>query len=125
MENIIFVNNTPYPVIVETWMKTGLYGLSQLREIIVSEYQEIQLYSLTGEWYITSMFTNNEMANKWKIQNLPLTHIGKFRSSPCARGDYHWMNIDKYFDMFYDKKTQKIHFYVENLLTKDHDCKVP
>jgi hypothetical protein len=71
------------------------------------------------------MFTNKEMANKWKIHNLPLTQIGKFRSSPCARGDYYWMNIDKYFDMFYDKKTNKMHFFVKNVLVKENACVFP
>jgi len=30
------------------------------------------------------------------------TQIGKFRDKPCAKGDYVWMNTDK-FQIIYDK----------------------
>jgi len=136
MEYITFVNDTPFPVIVETWENFGKHGLSRMVNVTVNEYQELNciflpknmdsftfipeeslnvLYSITGEWHINSFFTNSEISDKWKKHKLPQTVIGKFRSSPCMSGNYSWMFIDKYFNMFYDKKNKKIHFFLKPL----------
>ena len=41
MEYITFVNDTPFPVIVETWENFGIHGLSRMVDVIVNEYQEL------------------------------------------------------------------------------------
>ena len=162
MEYITFVNDTPLPVIVETWNNTGVQGLSRMTNITVNEYQELDciflpentisstlrsakitntfaegdvdpkshsnrnvIYSITGEWYINSLFTNNEILDKWKKHNLPQTMFGKFRSSPCIRGNYCWMFTDKNFNMFFDSKNKKIHFYVKPDKVNENECGSP
>lgn len=157
MEYITFVNDTPFPVVVETWRNRGVYGLSELSGETVKEYQELRcmfgsdttfhltsrgtenpykfaegnreaintLYSITGEWYIHSLFTEKEISKQWKKHKLPQTNIAKFRSSPCARGDYFWMNIENHFNMYYNETNKKLHFFLTPKVTREDERLTP
>lgn len=132
---------------VETWKSNGIYGLSELTGITVNEYQEIKcvylpepgvyntkgnvtpqevtLYSITGEWYINSLFTNQDISTLWKTHNLPQTEIAKFRTSPCAMGDYFWMNIENHFNMYYNKIEKKLYFFLVAKVAKEQESHTP
>ena len=48
-----------------------------------------------GEWHLDSMFYNDEDSKIWKDRGLQKYHVvGKFRSDPCALGNYSWMEFD-------------------------------
>ena len=151
MQYITFVNNTPFPVMVETWKSNGIYGLSELSGVIVNEYHEIKciylpdpclysinsptttavnpkeltLYSITGEWYINSLFTDPDISARWKTHKLPQTEIAKFRTSPCASGDYFWMNIENHFNMYYNKMEKKLYFFHVPKVMKEQESHTP
>lgn len=140
---------------VETWKSNGIYGLSELTGITVNEYQEVKciylpdprlypmnvttktttnetvtppettLYSITGEWYINSLFTDQDISARWKTHKLPQTEIAKFRTSPCASGEYFWMNIENYFNMYYNKTEKKLYFFLVPKVVKEQESHIP
>ena len=64
--------------------------------------EEIILYSNTEEWYLNTYFYDSNLIKKWNDKNLKIgEEIGKFRSSPCIKGKYSWMNNDL-FDLIYN-----------------------
>lgn len=95
IQYIYFYNNTALPVIVEGWENRGS-GLSTLVSTKVEPYQQIIVYSTTGEWYMNSMFYNKEDQDLWKgLEKYNI--IGKFRSKPCASRNYSWLEYDEPF----------------------------
>ena len=99
-----FINNSGLPVNIETW-QSKLRGLETMESVLVKSGEKIVLPSTTDEWYIET-YLNKELADEWKAAGLrPGYRIGKFRSKPCASGDYSWMDEDK-FDIIYDKKNR-------------------
>lgn len=88
-EYIRFQNNTDLPIIVD-----GFQG-GRMKEVRVGPGEEVVLYSTVGEWHLDSMFQNDEDRKTWEDQGLQKYHIvGKFRSDPCALGNYSWMEYD-------------------------------
>jgi hypothetical protein len=112
--SVVLVNNSHLPFIIETWMSIlndELCGISVLESIIINKYEEITLYSLTGDWYISSLFTDETIKQIWQTNNLPLTTIGKFRSLPCISGNYSWINFD-YINVNFNSIEQKMYISV-------------
>jgi hypothetical protein len=99
IKTIEFYNSTIFPILVEGWKR------SQLGEQYVYPNEICSVYSESGEWYINKMFCSEhaDARDFWKKMGYDkLEHyLGKFRSEPCARGDYSWMDCDE-FDAVYD-----------------------
>jgi hypothetical protein len=88
-EHIKFLNNTDLPINVYGFQNGVWAGLT------VRPSEEVVLYSTVGEWHLDSMFYNDEDSKIWKDQGLQKYHIvGKFRSDPCALGDFSWMEFN-------------------------------
>ena len=91
-----FINNSGLPINLETWQQ------ETTNTVLVKSGEKIVLPSTTGEWYLQTFLTN-PFADEWKAANInPGYQIGKFRSKPCASGDYSWMD-DERFQIIYDK----------------------
>jgi len=88
-EYIRFRNNTDLPINVSAWIK------NVMKPIKVAPFAEVILQSSVGEWHLDSMLDLDADYKIWKDQGLQKYHIvGKFRSDPCALGNYSWMEYD-------------------------------
>lgn len=88
-EHIKFLNNTDLPINV------GGFQNGTFEEVRVGPGEETVLYSTVGEWHLDSMFYNDEDSKIWKDRGLKkYSNVGKFRSDPCALGNYSWMEFD-------------------------------
>jgi hypothetical protein len=106
-----FINNSGLPINLETWQPERVPGLETLNVVLVKTGEQIVLPSTTGELYLQT-YLKNEFADEW-IQDgfIPGYQIGKFRSKPCALGNYCWMNYDNPpFDIIYDAKNNTATF---------------
>jgi hypothetical protein len=98
-----FINNSGLPINIETWQTYG--SIVTTKTVLVKSGEKIVLPSTTGEWYIQTFLTE-PFADEWKAAKInPGYQIGKFRSKPCASGDYSWMD-DEHFQIIYDAKTR-------------------
>jgi hypothetical protein len=98
---IHFHNDTDLPIMVDGW-KREMDWLSKIVSIKIEPRQTKIVHSIVGEWYMHSVFENEEDRLMWK--GFGKHHIiGKFRSSPCAMGDYSWMEYKEPFHCIYDK----------------------
>ena len=103
-QHITFHNNTYLPVIVETW----LYNNPQLTNVVIGPFENTQLYSITGEWYINYSFNEEPHIQLWKqfytdkfANNVDYSYyLGKFRNTPCIQGVYSWIE-DERFECLY------------------------
>jgi len=98
MSNIVkeieFYNSTELPVMVDAWIDDS----TSLHSSRIDAGEKIILYSSIGEWHIHSMFTDTEDRKLWVENGLgKYLLIGKFRSKPCASGNYTWMEWDDIF----------------------------
>lgn len=96
--HIIFNNKTDLLFYIETWKKV-MDGLSEFKPEKINPGEERLLdNSTTGEWHIGSpsgddFKTWEEKGLKNGIKPNEVYHqIGKFRSKPCASGNYVWIN---------------------------------
>jgi hypothetical protein len=93
---IHFHNDTDLPIAVEGWVSTS-YSLSTLKGLTVQSGEKLIVHSSVGEWHLNTMFQNAEDREMWKKKGLgdyKYLNIGKFRSDPCASGNYSWMEYD-------------------------------
>lgn len=108
---IHFHNDTDLPIVVEGWVSTS-YGLSTLKGLTVQSGEKLVVHSSVGEWHLNSMFTDSEDREMWKKKELgdyKYLNIGKFRSDPCASGNYSWMEYDDSpFECVYSKLEEPI-----------------
>jgi hypothetical protein len=101
IHTIIFKNNSSLPINIETWQKIKI-GLSEMIEETVKPWDSITMNSETGEWILNNYLSNNDMYNEWiKEGYKPGESIGKFRDTPCAKGNYSWMYNDN-FEIVYN-----------------------
>ena len=120
MKSITFKNNTKLPVLIGTWVSTGISGLSTFLEITVNEMEEVILWetennkpikniSLTGEWIINSLFSVcHPECQIWKKEGYKqMEYIGKFRSESCFSGNNTWINTDL-FELNYLKNEKNL-----------------
>ena len=96
--SISFENKTTLPIVVETWVKIT-DGLSKLIDtcILPNELKEIE--SLTGEWKIHRIFSENEQNKLWNDyisvinKNIPL-YLGKFRNHKAYNDEHIWIDTE-------------------------------
>jgi hypothetical protein len=90
---VTFMNASTFPVYMSGWRN------SRLEETYVPPDTTCMLRSDSGEFYADRCFPSSSPDwEKWQtIEEAAVPpSIGKFRSSPCARGDYSWMHTDKF-----------------------------
>jgi len=98
MSYIDFHNNTELPIMIDAWDNC------KLKCIKIKPQEKLTIYSSVGEWHINAMFTNESDRKIWNDNGLKnLIIIGKFRSEPCASGNYSWMEYEGPFDCEYSK----------------------
>jgi len=103
IKQIWFDNKTDLHVNVSGWVSV-MYGLSSFKTVLVKPGEKLVVCSTVGEWHIDSMFCNDEYYKPWKDRGLEkYSNIGKFRSQPCASGNYAWMEYDKPFTCTYSE----------------------
>jgi hypothetical protein len=96
--SVFFENKTKLPIVVETWVKIS-EGLSRLIDICVLPEETKEIESLTGEWKIHRMFSENDQNQLWNdhIQvldkKIPL-YLAKFRNIEAYNGECIWMDTE-------------------------------
>jgi hypothetical protein len=105
-----FINNSGLPINLETWHPQSP-GLETMKSVLVKSGEQLVLPSTTGEWYLQT-YLDKEFADEWEAHGFRTgDQIGKFRSKPCASGDYSWMDYDNSpFAIIYDKKNHTATF---------------
>jgi hypothetical protein len=97
-EEIDFFNNSGFSVMLDFWIKES----ACLQTLIVKSGEICHLKSVVGEWHIHSMFPPEYKEHRilWLERGMgEHRDIGKFRSDPCASGNYSW--IDDRFSCIY------------------------
>jgi hypothetical protein len=105
IQYIYFHNDTDLPVMVDGWQNMNS-GLSALVETRVEPRQQLIVYSTVGEWHMNSMFYDDEDIERWKCLEKHRI-IGKFRSRPCASGNYSWLEYDEPFRCIFTDITEE------------------
>ena len=109
-----FQNNTDLPIVVETWVKES-DCLSRLIDICILPSEKKEIKSLTGEWNIHRMFSENKNNNIWDdyitttSQTIPL-YLGKFRNQKAYNNEHIWVDTD----LFSLKETDSIFTWDKN-----------
>lgn len=90
-----FYNNTDLPIVIDTWVSSTYHLIS----MEIEPLEERVIESSVDEWHIHCMFPNYDKEKRqiWKDNNLGyITNIGKFSCSPCASGNYSWLDYDMF-----------------------------
>jgi len=97
---INFHNNSELPIMVDSWID----GSNSLRYLRVGPGEKLVIHSSVGEWHVNSMLTNEEDYKLWSEGGLNrYVTLGKFRSDPCASGNYAWMEWEHIFDCIFSQ----------------------
>ena len=97
---IYFHNTTALPLQICRWTT----GSNTLKTTRIGPNEKHLLHSSVGEWHMDSMFDDGEDRDAWTTAGLGHHHIiGKFRSDPCAMGEYSWMEYSEPFRCVYSK----------------------
>ena len=97
---INFHNNSDLPIMIDSWID----GSNTLQCLKVGPGEKRVIHSSVGEWHVNSMFDEDDDWTMWKEHGLKsYVNLGKFRSDPCAIGEYSWMDWDHIFDCIYSK----------------------
>jgi len=100
---IYFHNNTDLPIMVDSFVDNSIFSVS----IKVNPREKLILYSNVGEWHMHSMFESIEDRQIWGENGLGnCVIVGKFRSDPCASGNYSWLE-DNRFECVYETLENK------------------
>ena len=90
---INFHNMSELPIMIDSWVD-GSHKLHCLR---VGPGEKLVIESSVGEWHINSMLDDEADRNMWSIRGLKnFINLGKFRSDPCASGNYVYSLISKF-----------------------------
>jgi hypothetical protein len=85
-------NDTDFPFMIDSWVD----GSNKLQCLEVKPREKLVIHSSVGEWHMNSMFFNSETRKIWVDKGLDyMILVGKFRSTPCASGNYVWMEYDR------------------------------
>jgi len=85
---------------IDSWVD----GSNSLRCLRVGPGEKLVIHSSVGEWHVNSMLTNEEDYKLWREGGLKwYVNLGKFRSNPCASGNYSWMEWEHIFDCVYSE----------------------
>ena len=119
---IRFRNDTDLPLSISSWVK----GSNTMSSCRVGPRVDVLLHSSVGEWHMDTMFDSDEDRKPWIDAGLEkYLIIGKFRSSPCARGDYSWMEYYEPFECVYaEDKSENVaglivFRFIDNNLNKE------
>jgi len=83
---------------IDSWVKNSLKCLR------VGPQEKLVIHSSVGEWHVDSMLDDENDYKVWKEHGLNrYVNLGKFRSDPCASGNYAWMEWEHIFDCVYSK----------------------
>ena len=99
MKYINFQNSTDLPVMIDAWVDNS----NMLHSIKINPNEKKLIHSSVGEWHLHAMFHEEEDTKLWKEKELQkyVCSIGKFRSIPCASGNYSWLEWDDVFECNY------------------------
>jgi len=102
ISKMIFKNNCKtLPIVVSSWIDK-MPGLSECVDVTVPPNTEIEVESSIGEWIIGSLLTGKENCDVWRSHKLGFNaRMAKFRTTPCAIGNYTWNFEDYNFDLTY------------------------
>lgn len=97
IQTALFINETDLPVEVSGLIQV-MVGLNKLDSIVVMPNEESTIRSITGEWFLSIPYNDSKYRVMWaeKKMNNTMYSLGKFRNSPCMRGDYVWMDTDTF-----------------------------
>ena len=102
---IHFVNNTDLPLMIDSWVD----GSNTLQCLRIDPREKRIVHSSVGEWHMNAMLFGEDRKLWDDIQNLKnVVLIGKFRSRPCAQGDYSWLDWDNKFDCVYSELDEPV-----------------
>ena len=97
---INFHNKSELPIMIDSWVD----GSNSLRCLRVGPGESIILHSSVGEWRVNSMLADEKDYKLWREGGLErYINLGKFRSDPCASGNYSWMDWEDIFDCIYSE----------------------
>lgn len=95
-----FHNNSELPIMIDSWID----GSNSLRCLRVGPQEKLVIHSSVGEWHVDSMLDDENDYKVWKELGLNrYVNLGKFRSDPCASGNYAWMEWEHIFDCIYSE----------------------
>jgi hypothetical protein len=95
---IQFHNATDLPIQICAFVD----GSNELKCQVVDAGVKLVLHSSVAEWHMDSMFESSEHRKIWEDAGLEkYCNVGKFRSSPCAMGNYYWMEYNEPFNCAY------------------------
>lgn len=95
---INFYNNTDLPIMIDSWID----GSNVLKCLRVGPREKLVIHSSVGEWHLNAMFESADDRKMWKDKGLDeCINIGKFRSNPCASGNYSWLDYEDIFECKY------------------------
>jgi hypothetical protein len=102
---IYFENKTDLPVQIGSWVD----GSNTMKMVRIGPGEKWMLHSSVGEWHMDSMFEDSTDRDLWAVAGLKHHHIiGKFRSEPCASGDYSWLEYRGPFECTYNKLCEDV-----------------
>jgi hypothetical protein len=97
---IHFHNDTDLPIMMDSWVD----GSNHLYCRKIDPRQKLVVHSSVGEWHLNAMFRELEDRKLWNENGFEKKIlVGKFRSKPCASGNYSWMEYDEPFECTYSK----------------------
>ena len=115
---IHFHNNTPLPIMIESWVD----GSCKMQSIKVEPGEKKLVHSATGEWHLDSMFADIQDINQWSEYfgknswgGNKYILVGTFRCKPDYWGKYSIMEHDEPFQCVYS--TMKTDHYIRGLIT--------
>ena len=83
---------------VDSWVNNSF------RSLRVGPGEMCVIYSSVGEWHVNSMLVDEADYKPWREGALKwYVNLGKFRSDPCASGNYSWMEWEDIFDCVYSE----------------------
>jgi len=101
-----FHNNSELPIMIDSWID----GSNSLKCLRVGPQEKLVIHSSVGEWHVNSMLTEETDYKPWREGGLKwYVNLGKFRSDPCASGDYAWMEWEHIFDCVYSECEPTFH----------------
>jgi len=109
MKYIQFYNTTDLPVLIDAWNTPAYSSVSKLTTTRIEPFESKIVHSSVGEWHMNAMFYNEADNSAWKGRGLGKydTSIGKFRSDPCAMGNYSWMEYKHFMCEYTDFQTDE------------------
>uniref|UniRef100_A0A6C0B7C1 Uncharacterized protein n=1 Tax=viral metagenome TaxID=1070528 RepID=A0A6C0B7C1_9ZZZZ len=97
---IYFKNCTDLPLQIGAWTD----GSNIMKTVRIGPGEKWMLHSSVGEWHMNSMFYAGPDRDLWTKAGLEKHNIiGKFRSCPCASGNYSWMEYYEPFECNYSE----------------------